>query len=46
MAALFNAGFLGVCFELVPDQEIFFCWDRSDVRKMDSDILITKIVFV
>ena len=24
MTALFNAGFLGVCFELVPDQLIFF----------------------
>lgn len=24
MTALFNAGFLGVCFELVPDWLIFF----------------------
>ena len=24
MTALFNAGFLGVCFELVPDRLIFF----------------------
>ena len=28
MTALFNAGFGGVCFELVPDWLIFFCWDR------------------
>ena len=37
MTALFNAGFGGVCFELVPDRLIFFGWDRSDTRKMDSD---------
>ena len=37
MTARFNPGFLGVCFELVPDWLIFFCWDRGDIRKIDSD---------
>ena len=36
MTALFNAGFLGVCIELVPYRLNFF-GDRSDIRKMDSD---------